>query len=487
MKGDFVALRLGNVVEHPYNERMNAIARTGNRAAKIARALVPDPFAIAIVLATVVLLVGWAVGQGTDGSPLGLGALLSSFADGMLAPPMLAFAFQMALILVTGHALADAPPLRAGLAVIGAIPKSSASAAALVALVACSLGLLNWGLSLVGGAFLAREVGRAFARRKAQLNYPLVGAAGYLGMAVWHGGISGSAPLAVATPGTFGDAIPISETLFTARNLVITLALLVVLPILYYWLGKTNDDDTSALPRTSSPSPVAAEEQREVEEDELEGGRPAAFLERSSWVSWLLALPLLVGVLLSLFTLGGKAVSLNFIILAFFALGLMMNGSPLQYAKAFSDGAQGAAGILLQFPIYFGIMAMMRDAGLLVRLADAFASLSLALSAFIHPSVSSAWTTFCSAAVINVLVPSGGGQWALQAPIILQTAAKLGVPPGPLVMAFSYGDEVTNLLQPFWALPLLSITNLRARDVFGYTLLTMCVLVPIFLIGLALF
>lgn len=467
---------------------MNGIARLGDRAAALARAVVPDPFVIAILLSLGVLLVAWVFGTGpvvTDGGLPRVFLLLEAYAGGMLETGLIAFAFQMALILVTGYALADAPPVRGALAVVAGLPKRPASAAAVVALTACLLGVLNWGLALVGGAFLAREVGRAFERRGQRLNYPLIGAAGYLGLLVWHGGLSGSAPLAVASPGAFGVAIPVSETLLSARNLATTSALVILMPALFYFLGRAPPASEEHAPEEPAPSPVDEEAEREAEEEEEEGRRFAGVLERTPLVTWCLAIPLAVAVLLALFTLGSRAITLNFIIITFLTLGLFLNGNPLQYARAFSDGARGAAGILLQFPLYFGILGVMRESGLLVSLARGFEGASIALSDVIAPDVSASWFTFLAAALINLLVPSGGGQWTLQAPVILQTAAQLNLERGPLVMAFAYGDQLTNMLQPFWALPLLSITGLKARDVFGYTMLAMAFATPVILFFLA--
>ena len=79
--------------------------------------------------------------------------------------------------------------------------------------------------------------------------------------------------------------------------------------------------------------------------------------------------------------------------------------------------------------------------------------------------------TFLSAGAVNLFVPSGGGQWAVQGPIIMEAAIRAGVSPETVLMAMAYGDQWTNMLQPFWALPLLAITGVRARDIVGYTAL----------------
>jgi len=87
--------------------------------------------------------------------------------------------------------------------------------------------------------------------------------------------------------------------------------------------------------------------------------------------------------------------------------------------------------------------------------------------------------------LVNLLIPSGGGQWALQAPIIADMTTTLDLDRTKMLMAFCYGDQITNMLQPFWALPLLSITGLQARQIMGYTILAMLVATPVFILLLA--
>ncbi len=147
------------------------------------------------------------------------------------------------------------------------------------------------------------------------------------------------------------------------------------------------------------------------------------------------------------------------------ALGLLLHRTPASYVRAIERAASGAAGIILQFPLYAGIMGIMAATGLTARFATS-------LAAFGHGSMLPL-TTFFSAAVINLFVPSGGGQWAIQGPIAVRAAIDAGIDPATMVMAVAYGDQLTNMLQPFWALPLLAITKVAARDIVGYTAVAM--------------
>lgn len=456
---------------------MNAIAKFGDRAANFARRFVPDPFVIAIFLGVVTLLAGWCV------SDKGVVELCGVYARGMLsnAPGALPFGFKMALILVTGHALAAAPVVQRGLVRLAEIPQTSSQAAQLVALTAMGLSLLNWGLGLIGGAFLAREVGRSFRARRAHLNYPLVGAAGYMGLLIWHGGFSGSAPLKVAVESTYGPALDVKTTLFSGLNLFVTLALLVAIPWLFKILGTT-----PGLQMQGELSPEKHEEERSHELASDEKG----------WVPWLegsvLVMACLVGPLLlalgAWFVKDGTgAVNLTSVILVFWVAGMVLHRGPMAYSRAFGEGARGAGGILLQFPLYFGILAVADQAGLLTQVAAAFSSAASSLQGVVPTEISGPVSTYLSAGFVNLFVPSGGGQWVLQSPVIVQMVQELDLDRAKMVMAFCYGDELTNMLQPFWALPLLSITGLKAREIMGYTIVAMLVALPVFTLALVFF
>jgi short-chain fatty acids transporter len=445
-----------------------SISDIGASAARVAERVIPDPLTIAVGLFAVALALALPI--------LGVRGASAALAKGMLEPSLLAFAFQMALILVGGHAFAEAPLVKRGLARLADVPRTTSSAAALVAFAAVVLGLLNWGLALVGGALLAREVRDAFARRRAPLKAPLIGAAGFTGLLVWHGGLSGSAPLKVATAGPFGDAIPVSSTLFSSMNIAITSTLLLVIPALFYALGRDGEENARSASSEQNATPPPSAFLSSSASSSSIGGRALVFV---------VAMPILVALALSAVDAGVRSVTLDFVILLFFAGGLVLHGSLASYQRAFTSGVESATGVLLQFPIYFAVLALVQASGLLATLARAMVALAGSLPLSVDDGA--AVLTFVSASFINVLVPSGGGQWVLQSPVMLETAQSLDVERAKLVMAFAYGDQVTNMLQPFWALPLLAITGLKAGQIMGYTMLAMVVAYPVFVVGLIVF
>ena len=348
------------------------------------------------------------------------------------------------------------------------------------------VSLFNWGLGLIFGAILARKVGEKFNQLGQQLNYPLIGAAAYVGLMVWHGGISGSAPIKAAEEGNLkaliGDMpgvdianlpnrVGMDETIFSGMNITVILMLLIIVPALMYLAGK-RAFQFDRLPEPIKPKPVNKEKHEGAER-----------LDHSFSFS------LIIGLLI-LFYAFYKAVILpesfslnflnpNFINLTLLGFALLLHTSIAKFIDAAGHAISGATGILLQFPLYFGILGLMVGSGLITQISDAFVSISTTGSFPIY--------SFFSAGLVNVFVPSGGGQWAVQGPIIIASAQELGVTYPKAIMALSYGDQLTNMIQPFWALPLLGITGLKAKDILPYTLLLFLAGLLIFLVGLLLF
>ena len=411
-------------------------------------------------------------------------AILSFWESGIWNNALLVFAYQMMLILVLGHILVLSKPMNSLISGLTNLVSNTSNAVLLVAGTTMIVSFFNWGLGLIFGAILARKVAEAAQLRNFKINYPLVGASGYVGLMIWHGGISGSAPLKVAESGHLAslmagvsdeniigqlpDFIPFSETVFSAFNLVLFGILLVLIPLFLYRLGKKAEVTTTNLPIYKGSTNVKT------------GLVGMERLDHSKIFGRGFGLIILLAFFYQYFgALGNLAITPN--LLNFFMLGLalLLHGSFSSFLNALEEAIKGASGILIQFPLYFGIMGIMRDSGMVVQISDFFVSISTARTLPLF--------TFFSAGLVNIFVPSGGGQWAIQGPIVVESALKLGVPLPKAIMALAYGDQITNMLQPFWALPLLGITKLKAREILPYTLLAMIIGSAVFLIGLYFF
>ncbi len=449
------------------------IGRLGLLLSRTIGRFTPDPFVLAlgltILTAVLALVFGFRERGPDEAAPVV--QLFDAWWNDRGIWKFLLFGMQMCLILVTGFALATSRPVRRIIDRLAAVPRGTGSAAALVALIAMLVGLVNWGLGLIVGALLAHACAGSLSRRGIRVHYPLICAAGYMAMLVWHGGFSGSAPLTMTTAGGISsvmppevvaqlgvEAVPLGRTILSGLNLMTTAGLLVLVPLTLYVLA----------PREGSEVRTAGDLGVEFAEE-----RPRMRTEGDTVVARILncvvGLALVLGTVLYLASSDGGfgRIGLNQINATMLGLGMLFHGSPRAYMHAIEEAARGCAGIIVQFPLYAGIMIMMSVSGLAGMIA-AFAveaSNQTTLPLF----------TFLSAGVVNFFVPSGGGQWGVQGPIALEAGMAAGIPPSTMIMSVAYGDELTNMLQPFWALPLLAITRIRAREIVGYTAIVMLV------------
>lgn len=401
----------------------------------------PDAFLFAIILSLVVFVSGiifqdQSVTQMADHWGNGLWKLLS-------------FSMQMVLILVLGHTLAMSQPIQVLLGKLASLVHTPVQAVVLVTLISVIAAWINWGFGLVVGAIVARKV----AAQVKNVHFPLLIASAYSGMLVWHGGLSGSIPLKLASPAQDslnallnGQIIDISLTIFSIENLIIIGALVISLPIINLLM----------LPKNNIVAfKEEVNEQTIIDKKELS---PAEKLEHNPLIS--LCLFAICSLYLFNYFSGGNGLNLNIINLFLLTFALLLHVNPFNFLTAFKQAISGSSGIILQFPIYAGLMGMMVQSGLADSISNWFVEISTQDS---FPVL-----TFLSAGIVNFFVPSGGGQWAVQAPIVIPAANDLSVPIHQAAMAVAWGDAWTNMIQPFWALPLLGIAGLSIRQIMGF-------------------
>ena len=424
-----------------------------NGCVRVVNRWLPDPFLFAIILTIVVFV---AAMVGTQQGPMelvwawgGKGATKDGFWS------LLAFAMQMALVLVLGSAMASANVCKKALGAIASLAHNKRSAILITTFVSTICCWLNWGFGLIAGALLAREV----AKRVRDVDYPLLIAAAYSGFVIWHAGLSGSIPLQIGAEGgtTILDVVyyaPTSATIFHPVNLLMVGVILVLMPFVNYAMHPDADHTIVV-----DPALLVDEKEREYKIE-----TPADKIEHSR-ILWVITLILGFVYIVYYFVQKGFNLDLNIVNMIFLFLGILLHGDLRKYVDAIGDAAAGAAGILLQFPFYAGIMGLMVAAN-----ADGVSLASIIANFFTNISndVTFPVLTFLSAGIINFFVPSGGGQWAVQAPIVMPAATEMGIEYGRAAMAIAWGDQWTNMIQPFWALPALGIAGLSARNIMGY-------------------
>lgn len=435
------------------------IRRMGDYFSRWAEKYMPDPFLFAVLLTFLTLILGVLF---TKSGPFDM---LKHWNKGFWT--LLAFSMQMCLILVTGYALATTKAVRSIIDALADLPKTGGAAAALICFVAILAAYINWGLGLIVGALMAREVAVRGHRRGIPMHYPLLGTAGYIGLACWHGGLSGSAPLLVATQKHFLvdkiGIIPVSETLFSPLNIVVGLGLLILLPLL---LKMLHPESVSSMVTVDTVLPDLDSSLEKEKKDEPSKKTVADWLENSVAISMIVGF-MGLAVVVWYFVQKGFDLNLDIVNFTFLFVGIILHGRPINYVRAVAEGAKGCAGIILQFPFYSGIMGMMKFSGLVIVMSDWFVLIS---NQYTFPIFA-----YLSACLVNIFVPSGGGQWAVQGPVLTEAAKTLGVSYPKTVMALAYGDQWTNLFQPFWALALLGITGLKASQIMGYAMAVMLI------------
>lgn len=418
----------------------------------------PDPLVIAIMLTGLTMILA-VLFRGT--SPM---EVVNYWGDGFW--DLLAFTMQMTVVLLAGYILAKTPIVDRLLDALTSRVSSPRTAIIVATLVGGIGSWLNWGFGLVIGGIVAQKL----AMNVKGLHYPLAIAAGYSGFAVYGIGLSGSVPLLVATEGHFLQEqmgiVPLTETIFSPYLLLTNLAVIIILPLFNAMLHPKDPASIKEIDRSNQEATRAAVLEQSLDE------RPtlAAKLNNSRFIGYGIGAIALVYAI-AYFVQGGT-LNLDAVNFMFLFLGIALFARPSQFLAAVNDGVKVVSGIIIQYPFYAGIMGILVGSGLVVSFADLFGAISTA-------DTLPFWS-FVSGGIINLLAPSGGGQWAVQGPVMIEAAQALNADLAATSVAVQIGDQWTNMVQPFWILPVLAISGLKLRDVMGYMVLILAVLGVIF-------
>ena len=437
------------------------LAATGLRLSAWFERWFPDAFALALVAVIIV----YAASVGIGNSPIQAAQWFGSgFWD------LVAFTMQMTMIIVTGYALATAPPVYGVIRRIATIPTNGRNAAAFVAFFSMLSSLLSWSFSLIFSGLLAREV----AHRVRDADYRALSAAGYLGLgSVWALGLSSSAALIMATPASLPQSIlqisgviPLSQTLGLWQGILIAIVLMVVSMLISFYSHPTSADarDMQAMGVTYHPMavPIAKPE------------KPGEWLEYSPLLTVVISFFGIAYLVREVADKGpGVILELNHYIFAFLIAGLLLHWRPHFFVHSVTAAVPSVAGVLIQYPLYGGIVKMMTESGLAKSLAHFFVAVSTHQT---FPVLVGIYSAF-----LGLFVPSAGGKWLIEAPYILEAAKSLQMHLGWVVQIYNATEALANMIHPFWMLPLLGIVGLKARDIVGYSMLQFVVHVPLVL------
>jgi short-chain fatty acids transporter len=421
----------------------------------------PDAFALAMVAVVVVYVAAVGMGNSPVQAAQWFGA---GFWD------LVAFTMQMTMIIVTGYALATAPPVYAVIRKIANIPTNGRNAAAFVAFFSMLSSLLSWSFSLIFSGLLAREV----AHRVRDADYRALSAAGYLGLgSVWALGLSSSAALIMAAPASLPQSImkisgviPLSQTLGLWQGMLIAALVMAVSTLISFYSHPASADarDMQAMGVKYQPMtpPIAKPE------------KPGEWLEYSPLLTVVVSFFGIAYLVREVADKGpGVILELNHYIFAFLVAGLLLHWRPHFFVHAVTAAVPSVAGVLIQYPLYGGIVKMLTESGLAKSLAHFFVAVS---SHQTFPVLVGMYSAF-----LGLFVPSAGGKWLIEAPYILDAAKSLHMHLGWVVQIYNATEALANMIHPFWMLPLLGIVGLKARDIVGYSMLQFVVNVPLVL------
>ncbi|MBM3818964.1 MAG: short-chain fatty acid transporter [Acidimicrobiia bacterium] len=442
-------------------EKPTGLADIGLRLSAWFERWFPDALALAVIAVAIV----FAASAAASGSPLQTARWFGAgFWD------LVAFTMQISLIIITGHVVATAPPVYRVIRRMAAVPIDGRGAVAYVGLFSMLASLISWSFSLIFSALLAREV----AHRVRGADYRALGAAAYLGIgSVWALGLSSSAALIMASPASLPDSIerisgviPLGDTLGLWQSLLMAAVLIVVsMAICFYSAPR------AAQARTMADMGVA------YQAPSHDIGRPET---PGEWPEFSPILTLVVCGLGAVHLTGAVAANgagilldLNHYVFTFLMAGMLLHWRPRSFGQAVAAAVPSVGGVLVQYPLYAGMVRMMTESGLAERMAQFFVAIS---NVHTFPVLVGIYSAF-----LGLFVPSAGGKWLIEAPYVLGAARELGIHLGWVVQTYNATEALANLIHPFWMLPLIGILGLKARDIVGYSMLQFVVHVPVVL------
>ena len=411
----------------------------------------PSAYLFALILTIVAVVMGMTLG----------GASLPEIAEMWYGGfwNFLEFGMQMAIVLVTGYALAQAPLAKRLLTKFAEVPKTQFAALTVVMVVSAGLGIISWGLGFVAGTIVSIEV----ARRTQTADFRLLVASSYSAViATQPMSLALTAPLLVNTPEhPLEDKIgliPVTQTIFSPTMLTISILGFIGVYIAFALMAPRAEE---VAPFKGRPADVTEQSKPDTAAEKIDN---SIIINTAVVILGITAIALY-------FIANGFNLELNIMNFIFLIAGICLHGSPAKYAKCITDGIPAASGIVLQFPFYAGIIGIMAGSGLVVLIGQWFASISTDST---FPLLA-----YVSAMIVNIFVPSAGGQWQVQGPVMIEAVQNMNISPATVVNAVSVGDMTTNLLQPFFVLPTLGLSKLGLKDIWGYCMTAMLVLMLI--------
>jgi len=424
--------------------------------ADVMERIVPDAITTSIVL--LVLLFGVSLGLGA-----GMTATLDAYYRGLWM--LLQFTMQMTLILVLSLILGATPTFKNAVIFLSRLPRTQTQVMVLAVIAGGFVAYLNWGLSIALSPVIAIHFATQAERKGIKIDFlwlmSVLAGAG----AIWQFGLSGSAPLLMATPGNFleqqAGVMPLSTTIWSPAAVILVpsfMAAVVIVGVVFM----------PKRPRQVSEFPQAArviDTDRQAESEEDKPRRAMTFAQRLEY-NPIVIVPLalaLAGWIYHHFFVRNLSLDINSVNTIVLLLGLVLHGNVHNFTKATQHAVALCWPIVLMYHIYAGLAGLIQYTpvgGFLVRIFDPV------LTAYSYPLLIALVST-----VVAIFIPTSGGQWAIQGAVTVEAARLVGVSAQRGLLALSVGDHMGNLITPFWAVIGAGIARVDFRLMFGYRLI----------------
>ena len=417
--------------------------------------IVPDAITTSIIL--LVLLFGLSL---TIGS--GLSATIDAYYRGLWM--LLQFTMQMTLILVLSLILGATPTFKNAVIFLSRLPKTQAQVMVLAVLAGGFVAYLNWGLSIALSPVIAIHFANQAERKGIKIDFLWLMSVLAGGGAIWQFGLSGSAPLLMATPGNFleqqAGVMPLSTTIWSPAAMILVpsfMAAVVFVGVVF--MPKS--------PRQVSEFPQASRviEGRPVEADDEKPRGALTFAQRLEY-NPIVIVPLALALAAWIyhhFFVRNLSLDINSVNTIVLLLGVVLHGNIHNFTKATQHAVALCWPIVLMYHIYAGLAGLIQFTpvgGFLVRIFDPI------LTAYTYPLLIAVIST-----VVAIFIPTSGGQWAIQGAVTVEAAKLVGVSAQRGLLALSVGDHMGNLITPFWAVVGAGIARIDFRLMFGYRLI----------------
>lgn len=422
------------------------------RMVRLVGAFIPDATAMAVFMLAGLAALALALGNSTT-------EVADAFYRGLWM--LLPLSMQMTLVLLLSGAMAATPLFRRLILRLAELPRSTFQVFLVAVLLSGAMSYLYWGLIFALGPMIAVHFARVAESRGIRIDFPCLLATTYASGSIWQYGLSSSPALLVATPGHFLESttgvMPLSTTIWSTGSVLLVCLFPLLLAVLARFVMPRDIEPLSAFEHAHALSEATA---RPTDDDS--GARGIArWTERSRLVPMLLAAMLGVWTWYH-FAIKHGSLDLNSMITLLLIATLLMQGNFASFSQALREAIKPTWSIVVLYQVYAAVAGLVQYTRVGATFAEFFASISTPMT---FPLL-----TAVAGTIVAFFVPSSGGQWVIQGFVTSQAAIAVGTTPQAGLLALGVGDQMGNLVSPFWLIVIAGLARIDFRKIYGFSL-----------------